>query len=74
MNKKNLLLAALAVLLVLLLAGAYLLYQSLAAQVEPEQSIVVEEEPEKVTMSGISDRPYCKGRAYDPNRYSTTEE
>ena len=45
MNKKNLWLAVLAVLLVLLLAGAYLLYQSLAAQVEPEQSIVVEEDP-----------------------------
>ena len=35
----------------------------------------VEEEEEK-TLSGIPDRPYCKGRAYDPNRYShdTTEE
>ena len=31
---------------------------------------------EKTTLSGIADRPYCKGRAYDPNRYSTesTEE
>ena len=37
---------------------------------------VVEEAEEKTTLSGISDRPYCKGRAYDPNRYSadTTEE
>ena len=28
------------------------------------------------TLSGIPDRPYCKGRAYDPNRYSVnnTEE
>ena len=35
----------------------------------------VEEEEEK-TLSGIPDRPYCKGRAYDPNWYShdTTEE
>ncbi len=36
-----------------------------------------EEAPEeKQTLSGIADRPYCKGRAYDPNRYSTqnTEE
>ena len=35
-----------------------------------------EEEVEKETLSGISDRPYCKGRAYDPNRYSAenTEE
>ena len=38
---------------------------------------VVEEETEQVqTLSGIADRPYCKGRAYDPNRYAaeSTEE
>ncbi len=36
---------------------------------------IVEEEPEeKKTLSGIADRPYCKGRAYDPNRYNHTEE
>ena len=38
---------------------------------------IVEEEPEeKETLSGVADRPYCKGRAYDPNRYSAnnTEE
>ena len=29
------------------------------------------EEPEKQTLSGIADRPYCKGRAYDPNRYAS---
>ena len=30
---------------------------------------------EKAPKSGVSDRPYCKGRAYDPNRYrNTTEE
>ena len=35
---------------------------------------IVEEEPEeKTTLSGIADRPYCKGRAYDPNRYNTEE-
>ena len=34
-----------------------------------------EEEVEKTTLSGIADRPYCKGRAYDPNRYrDNTEE
>ena len=33
-----------------------------------------EETEEKTTLSGIADRPYCKGRAYDPNRYSNTEE
>ena len=35
---------------------------------------IVEEEEEKTTLSGVSDRPYCKGRNYDPNRYSNTEE
>jgi YidC/Oxa1 family membrane protein insertase len=35
---------------------------------------IVEEEPEeKKTLSGIAERPYCKGRAYDPNRYNTEE-
>lgn len=35
-----------------------------------------EESAERKTLSGIADRPYCKGRAYDPNRYRTqsTEE
>ena len=35
-----------------------------------------QEAPEKQTLSGIADRPYCKGRAYDPNRYASksTEE
>ncbi len=32
-----------------------------------------EEEAEKETLSGIADRPYCKGRAYDPNRYTEEE-
>ena len=32
------------------------------------------EAPEKQTLSGVSDRPFCKGRAYDPNRYRNTEE
>ena len=38
---------------------------------------VEEDEPSTPkTLSGIPDRPYCKGRAYDPNRYSVnnTEE
>lgn len=42
-----------------------------------KKGLVEEEEVvEKTTLSGIADRPYCKGRAYDPNRYSTesTEE
>ena len=43
---------------------------------DAKHGIVTEEEPEKKTLSGIADRPYCKGRAYDPNRYgsATTEE
>ena len=32
-----------------------------------------EEEAEKETLSGIADRPYCTGRAYDPNRYTEEE-
>ena len=36
---------------------------------------IVEEEPEvKAPISGIADRPNCRGRAYDPNRYRNTEE
>ncbi len=37
---------------------------------------VVEEPKEDTSLSGIPERPYCKGRAYDPDRYSveTTEE
>jgi YidC/Oxa1 family membrane protein insertase len=31
---------------------------------------IVEESSEKQVMSGIPSRPYCKGRNYDPNRYS----
>ena len=36
----------------------------------------VAESDEKPALSGVSDRPNCKGRAYDPNRYATenTEE
>ena len=41
---------------------------------EAKKGIVTEEAPQKVAMSGIADRPYCKGRNYDPNRYSKTEE
>lgn len=42
-----------------------------------EKGLYVEPEKAKdAPMSGISERPYCKGRAYDPNRYNTqsTEE
>ena len=37
---------------------------------------IVEEEEDNApsVMSGIPSRPYCKGRNYDPNRYSKTED
>ncbi len=44
---------------------------------EAKKGIVTEEEkPQKEALSGIPERPNCKGRAYDPNRYRTesTEE
>ena len=38
-----------------------------------KKGIVEEEVQDKTVMSGIPSRPYCKGRNYDPNRYSTEE-
>ena len=32
------------------------------------------ETEEKLPLSGMKDRPNCKGRAYDPGRYRNTEE
>lgn len=32
---------------------------------------LVEDEEENLPLSGIADRPYCKGRSYDPNRYAS---
>ena len=45
-----------------------------AKEYAARKGIVEEEIEEKTTLSGIADRPYCKGRAYDPNRYDSTEE
>lgn len=46
-----------------------------AREYAAKKGIPAEEEPaEKQTLSGVSDRPFCKGRAYDPNRYRNTEE
>ena len=40
-----------------------------------KKGIAVEEEKEENTaLSGIAERPYCKGRAYQADRYSKTEE
>ena len=47
-----------------------------AKEYAAKKGIVEEDSEETVAMSGIADRPYCKGRNYDPDRYSsnTTEE
>ena len=45
-----------------------------AAKEYNEKRGIFEEVEEKQTLSGVADRPYCKGRAYDPNRYNSTEE
>ena len=43
---------------------------------EARKGVPPQDKPEKDCLSGIPDRPYCKGRAYDPNHYAaeTTEE
>lgn len=50
--------------------------ESAARDYAARNGVQIEEEPEKRTLSGIPERPYCKGRAYDPDRYSqsNTEE
>ena len=45
-----------------------------AAKEYNEKRGIFEEVEEKQTLSGVADRPYCKGRAYDSDRYSSTEE
>ncbi len=45
-----------------------------AKEYAAKKGIPVAEEPEKQTLSGIPDRPFCKGRAYQADRYSATEE
>ena len=47
-----------------------------AKEYAAKKGIAIEEESDEATLSGIKDRPFCKGRAYDPNRYSadSTEE
>ena len=41
-----------------------------AREYNAKHGIVEEEAPENEALSGIPARPYCKGRAYDPNRYN----
>ena len=45
-----------------------------AKEYAAKKGIVEETVEEKQTLSGVAERPYCKGRAYDPNRYNSTEE
>ena len=45
-----------------------------AKEYAAKRGVVVDEPQEKTVMSGIAERPYCKGRAYDPDRYTKTEE
>jgi len=45
-----------------------------AREYAAKKGILMEDEEEESCMSGIPSRPYCKGRNYDPNRYSNTEE
>ena len=48
-----------------------------AKEYAAKKGLVVEEESsEKKPLSGVESRPFCKGRAYDPDRYNTqsTEE
>ena len=41
---------------------------------DAKRGIVTEEDAEPSVMSGIPSRPYCKGRAYDPDRYKNNTE
>lgn len=46
-----------------------------AREYAAKKGIVVEEEASPACMSGIPERPFCKGRNYNPNRYRKhTEE
>ena len=41
-----------------------------AREYNAKRGVVEEEVPQTEALSGIADRPYCKGRAYDPDRYN----
>jgi hypothetical protein len=42
-----------------------------AREYAAKKGILDESAEENTAMSGIADRPYCKGRNYDPNRYNS---
>ncbi len=45
-----------------------------AREYAEKRGITFEEAKEELPLSGVKDRPFCKGRAYDPDRYTKTEE
>ena len=45
-----------------------------AREYAAKKGITLEEAEKETAMSGIPERPFCKGRNYDPNRYNSTEE
>ena len=45
-----------------------------AREYAEKRGIAFEEAKEDLPLSGVKDRPFCKGRAYDPDRYTKTEE
>jgi hypothetical protein len=47
-----------------------------AREYATKKGIVLEEteDEDHKALSGIPERPWCKGRAYDPDRYSNTTE
>ena len=45
-----------------------------AKEYNARKGIVEEAAPAHEVMSGIPERPYCKGRNYDPNRYANSTE
>ena len=45
-----------------------------AKEYAAKKGILEEEDESASCMSGIPSRPYCKGRNYDPNRYSNQED
>ena len=45
-----------------------------AREYAEKKGVFIEEEKENLPLSGVKDRPFCKGRAYDPDRYTKTEE
>jgi predicted phage gp36 major capsid-like protein len=45
-----------------------------AKEYAAKKGVMEEEKPANETLSGVKDRPNCKGRNYDPNRYTEEEK